>query len=629
MSGAAWRDLWSGPLAMLFLTFPGIFLPLDIIYAGPWIMAYATWGQAARIFLYCAVLALVASVIACLIVASIPALARSARAVCLTLIALALLHGLLLWSQYFYYSDDYQWLRHAGVAVLSLAAGPLLARCLREQHISGLGAVLRASTVVVALVALGAALVAAGSGPDYRPAAGAQKPGDRPSIVLITIDTLSALYLPMYGYERPTAPRLAEFAGGATVFLRSYANSNFTTPAMNSIMRGTRPWTHRAVQLEARPLDEAASASLPALLKAAGYFTASVSTNAWAGPRHLGIAQHFSALSENNLCPASDPALVLPPDLQVAIKSSLVWRGVHSLIVWASDRIGLCAGRHFDPEFAFAEARRILARAPAGQPLFLWVHLFPPHDPYIAPAPFAGAFAPGPEARNRASTIPPYLFEARERLDFPGLWLLRYQEAIRYVDYHVGAFLDELKKKGLYAPSLIVITADHGESFSRFYGHHGGPGLHEELVRVPLLIKTPGQTERRETSQLSEQADLMPTILELAAVVPRPRVEGISLVPALHGQPIERPAFSMNFQQATRLGPLDAGSVAMFEGRWKYVHYFGRFHYPRMPQLVDELYDLAADPRETSNQVALQPQLARRMREAIEAKLEQHGGRIQ
>lgn len=626
MTGAA-RDSGSGPLALLFLTFPAVFLPLDMIYAGPWIMAYATWGQAARIFLYCAGLALAMSALACLIVASIPALVRHARAVCLALIALALLHGMLLWSQYFAYSDDYQWLRQVGVVVLSAAAGPFLARRLGEQHISALGAVLRASAVVAAIVAVGAALVAARSAPDDRPAPGAQQAGNRPSIFLITIDTLSALYLPMYGYDRPTAPRLAEFAGGASVFLRNYANSNFTTPAMNSIMQGTRPWTHRAVQLEARPLDESA-ASLPALLKAAGYFTAAVSTNAWAGPRHLGLERHFSALSENNLCPAADPALVLPPELQVAIKSSLAWRAVHSFIVWASDRIGLCAGRHFDPELAFAEARRLLARAPGGQPLFLWVHLFPPHDPYITPAPFAGAFAPSLQARDRASTIPPYLFEAGERLDFPGLWLLRYLEAIRYLDHHVGAFLDELKKKGLFAPSLIVITADHGESFSRFYGHHGGPGLHEELVRVPLLLKAPGQTERKEVRQLSEQVDLMPTILELAAIAPRPRLEGVSLAPALRGQAIERPVFSMNFQQATRLGPLDAGSVAMLEGRWKYVHYLGKFHYPRMPPLEDALYDLAADPRETSSQIALQPRLAARMRKEIDARLREHGGRI-
>lgn len=630
MSAVAWRRLSSGPLAMLFLTFPSVFLPLDLIYAGPGIMVYATPEQAARIFLYCAALAVLMSTIACLAVAWLPARERCALVLCVTLTAFALLYGLLLWSQYYTYSLEYQWVRETAVVATALVAGPALAWLLRERHQAALQSGLRASSALMGLAALACAAFLALSGKEPRSAGAAvENPGDRPTIFLITVDTLSALYLPMYGYDLPTAPRLAEFADSATVFVRNYANSNFTTPAVNSIMHGTRPWTHRAVHLEAKPLAPAPAHSLPALLKAAGYFTASVSTNTWASPRNLGITESFSAVSENNVCAASDPVSVLPPELQIAVRASVVWKNVHWLILRATDWIGLCAGRHFDPELAFAEARGILARAPAGRPLFLWVHLFPPHDPYITPPPFVGAFAPGPEARDRASTKPPDAYLARTRLDFPGLWRLRYQEAIRYVDYHIGAFLDELKRTGLYGRSLIVVTADHGESFSKSYGGHGGPALHEELVRIPLLVKLPGQTARKELTQLSEQADLLPTILELAGLGPRPRTEGISLVPALRGQPIDRPVFSMNFQHSNRLGPLENGSVAMFQGRWKYVHYFGKIHLPAIPPLEDALYDLAADPRETSNQISTQAQLAGRMRKEIEAQLVQHAGRAQ
>lgn len=626
MSAARWRGFYPGPLALLFLTFPGIFLPLDMIWAGTGITVYATWEQAARIFLYSAAVAVLLSAIACALVVWLPR--RFALLLCLTLSALAVLYSLLLWSQYYDYSLDYQWVRQAAVVVLALAAGPVLARRLRAEHLASLRSVMLASTTLVALVALGcAALLAAFSREEPVSGAAAPQVADRPPIFLITVDTLSAPYLPMYGHAHPTAPRLAQFAQGATVFLRTYANSNFTTPAVNSIMHGTRPWTHRAVHLEAKPL--AAAQSLPALLRAAGYYTAAVSTNTWAAPRNLGITGHFSALSENNVCAASDPVSVLPPELQIAIRGSLAWTNLHWLVVRAADWLGLCAGRHFDPELAFAEARGMLARAPARQPLFLWIHLFPPHDPYITPAPFVGTFAPGPEARDRASTKPPDAYHARNHLDFPGLWRLRYQEAIRYVDYHIGAFLDELRKTGLYGRSLIVISADHGESFSKFYGRHGGPALHEELVHIPLLLKLPAQTAGNELTQLSEQADLLPTILELAGVAERPATEGISLVPALRGRPVERAVFSMNFQQSRRLGPLDTGTVAMVEGRWKYVHYLGKINYPHIPPLEDELYDLAADPRETANQVADQAQVAERMRREIEAKLAQHGGRIE
>jgi arylsulfatase A-like enzyme len=625
MSAAVWGALRSGPLGLLVLAFPGAFLPLDLIYAGPGIRAYATLEQAARIFLYSAALAALLSLVACAVLARAPA---AALRLALVLITFALAHGMVLWSALFLsYSPGVRVLLQWMAFALAVPAGVLLALRMRDRHVESLLAVLRASTSLAALAAVACVLfLAARPGANAVGGTPTPAPVAKPSIFLITVDALSAMYLPMYGYAEPTAPRLAQFADEATVFVRNYANSNFTTPAVNSIMLGTRPWTHRALQLEAQPA--AAGASLPGLLKAAGYFTASVSTNPWAAPRNLGISGSFSALSENNVCTANDPLWVLTPDLQVAVKSSLAWRSLHAAAVRAMDELGLCAGRHFDPQLAFAEARRIVAEAPAGRPLFLWIHLFPPHDPYVTPAPFLGTFAGNAAGRDRVSTIPPYVYEARSQLDFPGLWRLRYQEAIRYVDHYIGGFLDELRASGRYAGSLVIVTADHGESFSKNYGGHGGPGLHEELVRIPLLIKEPGQTAGQRVNDLSEQVDLLPTILELASIDARAPTEGVSLLPALRGRPLERAVFSMNFQQSPRMGPLHTGSVAMVDGRWKYVRYFGSNWYPLMPRLDDSLYDLAADPIEASNRIAAEPAVAAAMRKEIEAKLGRHGAAL-
>jgi arylsulfatase A-like enzyme len=617
-------------LLLVFLAFPGAFLPLDLLYAAPGIMTYATPDQAARIFLYSVALALGLSAIACAICLA----ARSvffARWLALSLVAFALLYGLIRWSSFFIeYSDELQWLRQLLAFVLSVPAGFYLARRLRQAHLDTLRSVLRASTVAMALGALAfIALLALYPGPRFPGPTAVEAKGGTPAIFLITIDALSALRLPTYGYQRPTAPRLAEFAAGASVFLRHYASSNFTTSTVTSMLYGTRPWTDRAIQHEGRPLARLSAQSLPALLKAGGYFTASVSTNPWAAPRTLGLEEYFDVLSENNVCAANDPLWVLRPDLQVALKSSLAWSGLLAIFVRAADALGTCPGTHFDPELAFAQARRILAQAPADRPLFLWVHVFPPHDPYVTPAPFLGLFAPLAEARDRASTIPPYLYAAGERFDFPGLWGLRYDEAIRYVDHHVGGFLDELKRVGRFNQSLIVVTADHGESFSKGYGGHGGPGLHEDLVHIPLLVKAPGQGKGARIAELSEQVDLAPTILELAGVRRPQGGEGVSLAPALRGAALDRPVFAMNFQQSRRLGALETGIVAMLQGRWKYVHYFGHIYYPRMPQLEDALYDLALDPGETWNQIPLRARLAGEMRAAIEAQLRQHGRPIE
>lgn len=632
------------PLTVLFLVFPGLLLPLDSIYALPGILAYATPDQGALIFLYLVALALVASALtyACCVLAGViagvvwtgdsrTAVGVASLWVGLALFVFGLSRGLVLWStSTFGLSIEFEVFGKWTAAALSPLVALVLLRRLDEERLGHISSVLRAGTATTIAVALVCAGVLMASGrPEPRRPMDVQVSGSAPPIFLITIDTLSASHLPIYGYGRTTTPRLAQFAGDATVFLRNYANSSFTPSSMASVMFGNRPWTHRVVQHEGRPLRSFPPVSLPAVLERAGYYGASVATNPWATPQNLRIDEFFAALSDNNVCGASDPLWVLATELQVAVKTSVVWNGVVSLLIWASDALSVCEGTHFDPELAFSEARSVIASAPSDRPLFLWVHVMPPHDPYVTPPPFAGTFGSDPKARDRASTRPPYLYEAARDFSFPGAWVPRYDEAIRYVDHHVGAFLDHLKETGYYDKSLIVVTSDHGESLSKSYGGHGGPALHDELIRVPLLIKTPGQNERREVAALSEQADLMPTLLDLAGIRHRTAAEGVSLVPAMDGQPLGRPVFAMNFQQSTRLGALDTGSVAMLEGPWKYVHYLGNISYPLIPRLEDGLYDLVEDPHETRNQISTRPDVAARMRGKILEMLREHGGPVE
>jgi arylsulfatase A-like enzyme len=630
----------AGALFMLLLVFPGSFLPIDAIYAAGGVMAYATPDHAARIYLYAVALSFVASAACCLLCVALGALAGGGRRydaaaatfaahwLGVSLAAFALGHGLLLWSSYYVdYDPELRWARMLVLAAVSAAIGWRVTERRRPEHLSAISAGLRACALAVAAGALAAlGILALDSEHNAERPASAAPARNSPSIFLITIDTLSALHMPMYGYRRATTPRLAEFAAEMTVFQRNYASSNFTTGSVASMLFGVRPWEHRVVHLEGKPPLRLFADSLPGLLAQSGYLTASVATNGWASPRHLRIERHFAVLSDYRVCVAANPVYALDTDVQTAIQNSLVWSELAWLIVRFADWLRLCERGHFDPELAFSEARRILGSAPPGRPMFLWIHLFPPHDPYVAPGPFVGTFNPGPGQRDRLSTIPPNLFEAADQIGFPGLLRDRYDESIRYLDHYVGAFLDELKRQGRYDPSVVVISADHGESFTKGYGQHGGPMLHEELVRVPLLIKLPGQRARVEVSAPTELVDLQPTLLELAGTPAPRRGEGVSLVPLIEGTPADRPVFSMNFQQSRRFAPLESGAVAMIHGRWKYVHYFGAIRYPRMPELSDGLYDLEADPWETRNLAALHPEVAARMRVEIEARLRRHAG---
>jgi len=116
----------------------------------------------------------------------------------------------------------------------------------------------------------------------------------------------------------------------------------------------------------------------------------------------------------------------------------------------------------------------------------------------------------------------------------------------------------------------------------------------------------------------------MPTILDLAGVAVEGPVEGRSLRPAIQGQRMDGPVFSMNFEQNSRFKGFNVGSIAMIEGRWKYVRYLGHLRGPLIPPLADAVYDLQSDPGETSNLVSVQAAVAARMRNAIEEQLRRH-----
>ncbi|MGH8227307.1 MAG: sulfatase-like hydrolase/transferase [Steroidobacteraceae bacterium] len=460
-----------------------------------------------------------------------------------------------------------------------------------------------------------------------------QPPARRPNILLLTMDALSAQHMSLYGAKRPTTPRLDAFAHSAVTFDHAYANGNFTTPGVASILTGTRPWTNRALELPAWPLAATRRDSLPAVLKRAGYRTGYVSTNPYAGASRQGFGAYFDFASRDRieqpgLC--SDTLSAVLRYVCAATEMPLI-AALESL----ADR--LRAGRNnaeYDPRLAIRPALAWLARVGRQQrPVFLWVHLFPPHAPYAAPAPWLGRFDASPLGRTLASTSPywGYLLS-----DAPParvhLLESRYDESIAYVDHYAGEFLR--RALALLGPdTVVVVTSDHGESFGHGYGAHTGPGLYDEIIHVPLIIKLPGETQGRRCEQEVEQVDIAPTLARLAGI-PAPRSwEGHSLVAALTDADSAQPAppvpvFSMSFEQNRRFARLTTGSVAVIDGKWKLIHYMGTLHYPRMPPLHDELYDLAADPGERDDLAAQDPSEVAALRCLIDAQLAAHGGAI-
>ena len=455
---------------------------------------------------------------------------------------------------------------------------------------------------------------------------------DRPNIVLLTIDALSAPHMSLYGYSRPTTPELAQFAQGAVTFDRAYANANFTTPGVATILTGTLPWTNRALQLPVWPLTYTRRTSLPAVLERAGYRTGYVSTNAIAGAAKQGFGQYFEFASTDRIGHVTLCADRLSKYLRYVCAASEL-SPLQELDDLAARLRGPPHNLEHDPRLAIAPALRWLASADRSKPIFLWVHLFPPHSPYAVPPPFLGRFDASARDRN-AATTQPYWGWLQSRLTAPHVQVLeaRYDEAIAYSDAYAGPFLQSALQM-LGPNTAIVLSADHGESFAHGYGAHTGPGLYNEIIHVPLVIKLPGETAGKRCDTPVEQADIAPTLAALAGVPAPADWEGQSLIGACGdtesgGPDSDRAIFSMNFEQNPRFGALKTGSVAVVQGRWKLIHYMGAIHYPFMPALHDELYDVVADPGERTDLAAQQPEVVRQLRGLIAAALARHGGRV-
>lgn len=406
-------------------------------------------------------------------------------------------------------------------------------------------------------------------------------------VVLITIDTLRPDHLGCYGYARPTSPWIDGIARAGLRFEAAYSTSSWTPPAMASVMTSLYPRdhavTHGLVQtqmiIEQEVLSDTLS-TLAEILRGAGYRTFGVSTSAHL-TRELGFAQGFDRFEYLHFEDARSARQVV------------------------------------------ARWRLEILRSPRA---FVWIHLFDPHDPYIPHSPWAMRFEPRLLAM-RDLRLRGTLGEIRDMWRREGLPLdpalpqvdvmrAAYDSEIRYSDDELARLVADLD---LGPDRLLILTSDHGEAFFE-HGHLGhGQNLHEELVRIPMIVSTPASlgmsgTIRSPVSLL----DVMPTILEAASVPVPERAEGRSLLQTAreeraNGPAFERPLFAEVWDQ-------DPGRSARV---WKMLRRGQDKLLVRIGGQEAALFDLAADPGERDDLSARDPQKLATMRAELAAWIRQ------
>jgi arylsulfatase A-like enzyme len=317
------------------------------------------------------------------------------------------------------------------------------------------------------------------------------------NIVLISLDTTRADHLGVYGYGKQTSPNLDRFAERATVYERAYSTSSWTLPTHASIFTGLLPMQHGAqsdpasenhsLSYGVRPLADSFT-TLGEILHDAGYRTGAVV----GGPalrREFGVAQGFEFYDDD--------------------------------LTSKRDRYH---GRRADK--VAAVAIQLLERF-GDEPYFLFVNFFDPHAPYAPPAPYNRGLVNPDEKEEKIRLVgrltagdapePIERYPADQREWLAGM-RDAYDAEIRYMDAQLGRLLDTIEASKRGSETLIVITADHGESFGEhFYLSHGAH-LYEDNVRVPLLLSHPrARTAKRVAGQVQTH-QLFPTLLDAAGV---------------------------------------------------------------------------------------------------------------
>jgi len=205
-----------------------------------------------------------------------------------------------------------------------------------------------------------------------------------------------------------------------------------------------------------------------------------------------------------------------------------------------------------------------------------------------------------------------------------------YDGEISYVDDEVGRLLQSLEHLKLNENTLIIFTADHGESLTEhnfFFDH--GEFLYDTCIQVPLILRFPHRKYAgvRWTKQI-RLVDLAPTILGTVGVRQMPSLDGASLLPILNGSDSnERVSFAS--VQST-LGESTRSRYSIRENSYKLIWNFDIRQVVSELPAYEELFDLAADPGELKNQIDSSPlqlnELRKKLREWLRENRQTHFG---
>ena len=410
----------------------------------------------------------------------------------------------------------------------------------------------------------------------------------RPNVLLLSIDTLRADRLSLYGYERETSPNLDRRARSAGInFSSVVAPAGWTLPSHVSMLSGVEAVRH-GVNNETTPFPSAMR-FVAESLRDAGYETVAFTAGGYVSPE-FGFSRGFESFRARR-----------PKRRSVEVSRKELGHGIDQITAWLAE--------------------------PRDQPFFAFFHTYEVHAPFWAREPYFERFGGVPEdvpagyafmtedrrQKKRSFVIPGPDGDPLPNPDRQVIERL-YDSGIAYMDSQIERLFEALEASGQADNTIVVLTSDHGESL----GEHdliGHGQAYDEVVMIPLVLWVPGVEDSRSIDAQVRLVDVTPTILDLVGLAePSAGLDGQSLRPLWEGSAgyEPRPAWI----HAGRFG------IAMrIADRLKYVWhrvpwgYFG---------VGEQLFDLREDPAESRDLSETDHELLSSARSQAQAWLRDH-----
>ncbi len=464
-------------------------------------------------------------------------------------------------------------LSQISVGLLSIGAGVQLSRVLTphaERHPRRLLLVTVGLCLTLGLVAVSVVTRDRWLRSGRSPEGAAQPVG--PNVLVIILDTVRAASLSLYGYDRPTSPRLAALARDGVTFDSAYSTAPWTLPAHGSMFTGLY---HQDITADwLTPLDEAPR-TLAEAFAASGYATAGFVGNLTYTSRESGLARGFGTYRDYKRSPD-----------QLFNASTLY--GITRDWLLRTRRARRANDRKDGPRVTAEFLEWLDREAPPS--FFVFLNYFDAHLP---------------RAYVQSGSV---WDSGRRQVD-------AYDAAIARTDGYLGDLLDSLQARGALANTLVIVTSDHGT----LVGEHGlsghGNALYHPLLHVPLVVRGPGVPAGGRVTTAVSLRDLAETVRDAAGLTGQPPFPGASLAPTWGARPMSSPSpllaqvskgINTPLDEPVTLGTMTSiisdGDQYILDGR-------GKEELFNLPTDPDEARNLAGEPARQSTLDALRDRM--------------------